>query len=444
MSTSDMTTAPAASTPTSTDRPTARVSPTGRIRRIGWGVADQALSSLTNFALAVTVAHESAPQTFGLFALLFAAYCVVLGVCRAICCEPLTVRFSDTSRGVWRRGASLATGSALLIGLLSSIVCVAAGLCSGPRYGGMIVVFGLAIPALLLQDTWRFAFSAAGRSRSSFMNDAVYTAVLFPLLLLLVLDHETGVSALVAAWGASALVAASFGIRQARLVPKPGRALTWWRLQSDLAPRYLVEFLALAGECQMVIFGIAIVTNLAGVAAIRGGLLLLGPLNIVLYAAMLSAVPEAVRLLGSGKKTLEKACVLLSTALALMTMLWTAIILLLPSTLGQDLFGSVWTSARPVVLPLALGFAALGILMGAGVGLRALADAKRSLRARMVVSPIIMMAVLTGALTRGASGGAWGLAIGQGVAAVVFWGYFLSAARGFSVRRPTAPVPQPA
>ena len=137
----------------------------------------------------------------------------------------------------------------------------------------------------------------------------MYTAVLFPLLLILVLDHETGVSALVAAWGASALVAAGFGIRQARLLPKPARALTWWHLQSDLAPRYLVEFLALAGECQMVIFEIAIVTNLAGVAAIRGGLLLLGPLNIVLYAAMLSAVPEAVRVLGSGKKTLERACV---------------------------------------------------------------------------------------------------------------------------------------
>ena len=170
MSTSDMATAAAASTPTSTDRPTARVNPTGRIRRIGWGVADQALSSLTNFALAVTVAHESAPQGFGLFALLFAAYCVVLGVCRAICCEPLTVRFSDTSSGVWRRGASLATGSALLIGLMSSIVCVAAGVCSGPRYGGMIVVFGLAIPALLLQDTWRFAFSSSIRSQSMLIH----------------------------------------------------------------------------------------------------------------------------------------------------------------------------------------------------------------------------------------------------------------------------------
>jgi hypothetical protein len=415
---------------------------TGRLRRVGWGLGDQALSSLTNFALTVMVAHESAPHAFGLFALLFAAYCVVLGVCRAICSEPLMVRFSEASSDVWRHGVSLATGSALMIGVLSSAIFIVIGVCSGAEYGGLIVIFGLALPGLLLQDTWRYAFSAAGRSRYSFMNDALYAGVLAPLLLILVLEGKTSVSALVAAWGTAALVAAAFGIRQARLLPKSYQALTWWRLQSDLAARYLVEFLALAGECQMVIFGIAVVTNLAGVAAVRGGLLLLGPLNIILYAAMLSAVPEVVRLLGSGQKRMETACVLLSMGLALMTLLWAGLVLLLPSSFGQEIFGSVWSSARPVVLPLALGFAAIGILTGAGVGLRALADAKRSFRARMIVSPVIMMSVLIGALTRGAPGGAWGLAAGQCVAAAVFWVYFLNSTRDPSLRHRAVSSPQ--
>ena len=415
--------------------------PADRVRRLGWGVADQALSSLTNFALVVMVSHESAPRTFGMFALLFAAYCVVLGISRAICCEPLTVRFSDTSKEEWQHGAALATGSALLIGLLSGAICVALGLCSGASFGGVIVVFGLAMPALLLQDTWRFAFSAAGRSRYSFMNDGLYAVVLAPLLLVLVLEGRTGINFLVAAWGTAALVAAAFGVRQAHLLPRPRHVLAWWRLQSDLAPRYLVEFLALSGECQMVIFGIALVTSLAGVAAIRGGLVLLGPLNIVMYAAVLSAVPEAVRLLRGGHKKLEVSCAMLSTGLALMTLMWIGLLLALPSSLGRELFGPIWSSARPVVLPLGLGIAAIGVLTGAGVGLRALADAKRSLRARIVVSPVIMLTVLIGALTKGPAGGAWGLAIGQGVAAAVFWAYFLRGTRDLQLSRSTVPNP---
>jgi hypothetical protein len=423
---------------------TGHASSAARVRRVGWGVGDQALSSFTNFALAVLVAHESAPRTFGLFALLFAAYCVVLGVSRAICCEPLTVRFSDSSQAAWRRGASLATGSALIIGLVSGGLCVVVGLFSGSQSGVLILVFGLSMPALLLQDTWRYAFSTAGRSHYSFMNDAVYAVVLTPMLLILVLTGGTAVSTLVAAWGVAALAAATFGIWQARLLPTPRGVLAWCRLQSDLAPRYLVEFLALAGECQMVLFGIAALTTLAGVAAIRGGLLLLGPLNIVMYAAMLSAVPEAVRLLQSGRKRLEVACVAVSMGLALMTLLWAALVLWLPSSVGRELVGPVWTSARPVVLPLGLGLAAIGILTGAGVGLRALADSRRSLRARMVVSPIIMISVLVGALARGAVGGAWGLAVGQGIAAVVFWVYFVNGRRDPFVQRQAVPSPQPA
>ena len=179
----------------------------------------------------------------------------------------------------------------------------------------------------------------------------------------------------------------------------------------------------------MVIFGIAAVTSLAGVAAIRGGLLILGPLNILLYAAMLSAVPEAVRILQIGQKRLELGCVLISVTLALVTVLWGGLVLLLPSPLRREVIGPIWTSARPLILPLALGFAAIGVLMGAGVGLRALADARRSLRARMIASPVIMISVLLGALTRGATGGAWGLAIGQTLAAAVFWVYFVDAGR---------------
>ena len=47
-------------------------------RRAGWGVADQALSSLTNFAVGVFVARQLGPTEFGAFSLAFATYLLAL------------------------------------------------------------------------------------------------------------------------------------------------------------------------------------------------------------------------------------------------------------------------------------------------------------------------------------------------------------------------------
>jgi hypothetical protein len=68
----------------------------GGVRRLGWGLADQALSSLTNFALAVLVARAVSTSALGAFGLSFTTYTITLGATRALCSEPLTVRYSAT------------------------------------------------------------------------------------------------------------------------------------------------------------------------------------------------------------------------------------------------------------------------------------------------------------------------------------------------------------
>jgi len=43
-------------------------------RRAGWGLADQAFSSLTNFAVGLLIARTVGPADFGAFSLAFALY----------------------------------------------------------------------------------------------------------------------------------------------------------------------------------------------------------------------------------------------------------------------------------------------------------------------------------------------------------------------------------
>ena len=55
------------------------------VRRLGWGLADQSLSSLTNFALAVLVARQVSTAGLGAFGLAFTTYTITLGATRALC-----------------------------------------------------------------------------------------------------------------------------------------------------------------------------------------------------------------------------------------------------------------------------------------------------------------------------------------------------------------------
>ena len=48
------------------------------VRQLGWGVADQAMSSLTNFGIGIYVARSLGIQEFGAFSLAFATYLIVL------------------------------------------------------------------------------------------------------------------------------------------------------------------------------------------------------------------------------------------------------------------------------------------------------------------------------------------------------------------------------
>ena len=59
-------------------------------------------------------------------------------------------------------------------------ICAALGLVVGGVVGGAFLGLGIVLPALLLQDCWRYAFFAAGQGRRAFLNDAVWAVALVP------------------------------------------------------------------------------------------------------------------------------------------------------------------------------------------------------------------------------------------------------------------------
>ena len=142
--------------------------------RLSWGVADQGMSSLTNFAVSIYIARTLGAVQFGAFSLAYVTYGFALQASRGLTTDPLLVRFSGTDLPTWRRAVATCTGAAALTGLATgACVLVAAALLGGPARLAFFAL-GLTLPGLLLQDSWRFAFFALGRGSQAFLNDTIW------------------------------------------------------------------------------------------------------------------------------------------------------------------------------------------------------------------------------------------------------------------------------
>jgi O-antigen/teichoic acid export membrane protein len=380
------------------------------VTRLGWGLADQALTSLSNFALSAIVARTVGPIDFGAFSLGFAAYLTTISISRALVAQPLLVRYSGSSLSDWRRASSSATGTALLLGVTAGVMCVIAALFVHGILGDVLLAVGVAMPGLLVLDIWRYAFFAAARGISAFIVDMSVVVLLFTSLGLIAVSGSVTVVWPILLWGGSAATVAIGTALRVGVLPRPFWARKWWTGQRELAGRYVAEAATDSVATMVTYNGIALIAGLAAVGALRAATLVLGPVGILLQGTNLVAIAEAVRLLKRSRRRLRNGCLLLSAVLTGATVTWGAVSFAIPDNLGQTLLGPTWESARGVLLPAVVATAGTSASVGAWVGLRALGAARQSLRARIIHSLVMLMFALGGATILGTQGAAWGLA----------------------------------
>ncbi|WP_371583718.1 hypothetical protein [Streptomyces sp. NBC_01314] len=419
----------------------AKTTPAGSARRavvgrLSWGLADQAASSMTNFAVGIYVARSLGVTAFGVFGLAWVTYGVVLSVSRGLATDPLVVRFSGVPDASWRQAVGRSSGTALNVGAAIGAVCLVVGLALGGSVGPAFACLGVMLPGLLLQDAWRYSFFAAGNGRKAFVNDLVWGVALVPAMV--VAARVGSVAAFVLAWGASAAVAAVYGCLQSGIRPRMTGAREWLREQRDLSYRYLAENVGVSGASQLRAYGLGAIVGVGAVGTVRGAELLLGPFLAVLMGLSLVTVAEAARVLRRAPHRLAKFCLVLGAGQAVAALLWGAALLLVPDRLGEFVLGDVWSSASELIVPATLGVAGAGLGTGAAAGLRALGAARRSLRSQLFASACYVGGGLGGAAVAGTVGSAWGVAAATVCSSAVWWLQLRSALR----ERHRNPIPE--
>ena len=396
--------------------------PWSQARRLGWGVADQAVSTLTNFAVSIYVARSLGAVQFGAFSVAFVTYAFVLNASRGLATSPLVIRFSGADHQTWRRATASCTGTAAVVGLAAGACVLTAAAFLDGTIRAALLALGLTLPGLLLQDSWRFSFFALGRGGHAFLNDLVWGVTLLPALVLLQMTGHANVFWFVFAWGAAAAVGAAIGPLQARVLPRLSDARGWISRQRDLGPRYLAEGLSSAIAGQARTYGIGIILGLTAVGYIQAAATEMGPITVVFAGMGLVAIPEAARVLRRSPRRLPLFCMLVSGGMALAALAWGVVLVVaLPTGLGAWLLGPIWRPAYPLVVPTMLWVIAGGLGGGAGAGVHALGAVRRALRVMVISSVLYVLFTLLGAVEGGAVWALGGGAVAAWLCVPLIW-----------------------
>ncbi|NYJ05881.1 hypothetical protein [Petropleomorpha daqingensis] len=360
-----------------------------RLRRLTWGLTDQAAGSLTSLALSVAVLRGSA-EGAAQFAVVFLVHALAVGFCRSITTEPVAQELpawdGDAVRGHVRRSA--ATG--VLVGLLSAAVSAAL-----VRPDTVVGLLSLAFTLLVVPtDSTRGAWIGAGRARAAAPYSLLqFVAAVAGLVVVLVTGSGP--------WALVPLLVVSGALVLAALARGPRLEL------GALRPRHWVY----AAEWS-VTFGMGqssgLVVSALGLPLlpllVRAQGVLYGPMSTAAQAVAVLAVPEFVT---ARRTRLLAPAVVLSAALTAGCALYAVLVMVVPAAWPAALLGHAWEPFRPVLPAAAAAFVAGGLSMGPLVALRARGAARSSLRAKVVIGVVRLVLPVAAVVPWGAEGFFW-------------------------------------
>jgi hypothetical protein len=413
------------------DEPTTSASSTSeakgdRLRTAQWGVIDQALSSGTNFLMVFLVATLVGPTDFGVFSLVVILYTVTIGSSRALAGEPLVIRYAS-------RPNELRSASAASMGLLTAVgIAVGSGCClaaiavSEPLRSSLLML-GVAMPWLLMQDGGRVVFFARSEPRRAAANDALWAVLqMIGVGVAVVTDHLT-TPFFVATWAFAGAISGLVVLVQLRLLPDLSDWVRWLRKHGDLGLPLVANYVLTTAPSYILFALMPLVSSLRELGIVRAAYLPFSAFGIILQSAWLLLLPAAAR--ASTPKVLLRLAQLWSGGLGALALVWSLLVLAIPARVGELIMGDTWHQTGSVRLFFAGALVAYAIGVGPVIGLRALESPRQLVWIRLAISPATLGLGLAFAHNFGAPGVAFAIFAGDILTALVAWYIFVKIVR---------------
>jgi O-antigen/teichoic acid export membrane protein len=388
-------------------------------------MADQAVSSGSNFLVTAIVAGLVSRSEFGAFSVAVIAFTLALGGVRAAVGEPYLSAHSADDADVRGRAAADLLRAAFVTSLVASAVMLVAAAAIGGAVFGPLAAMALAFPFLGAQDALRHV-AVVDRPQLALLSDVVWLGVV--VVLLVATPDGASATWFALAWGAAGTVALVVALATMGVHPLVGNARRWLREHREMAGAFLAEAASARTIGYVVILLLGPIAGLPAIGAVRAAQVYYGPLHTLFSGIYLVLVPDGARQKDDSLR-LVRFMVLASAIVTVAATVWMIIGLLLPDSIGTAVFGDTWAEAEEVLFPMGLAMLAGSVATGGFAGLRSLGDARASLRARLCSLPPEAVLALAGAFAGGAVGYAYGFAAASALVAATWWGFFLASIR---------------
>ena len=377
------------------------------VRRLSWGLTDQAATSITTLLISVA-ALQGATEAAAEFAIVFIGYSLAVGLCRSITTEPAAPELPGLPEGDVRAHVRAAAVTGLAIGLLTALLCALL-----LRPDTTLGLWSLALPvAAVPVDSVRAAWIGSGRAPwAARFSLAQLAAAVVGFVVTLVTDS--------AAWALAPVVAVSAVLALVALVGR-GSHMT----AAHLRPRhwvYATEWSLTYGIAQSSSLVLATLGLPLLPLLLRAQGVVFGPLFSLSQAVAALAVPEFVSL-RRRRPALLPAAVGLSVGLIGVCAVYAALVLLVPDAVLAAVLGSSWPEFEPLLIASAASVVVGGAAMGPLVAMRAHGAARTSLLCRVVIGVAGLVLPVTGALVWGMAGFFLAAAVASVIGAV--WSSF--------------------
>lgn len=389
-------------------------------------VFDQGLISLGSLFFSVFIARSYSPALFSGFSVVVAAHVVVIGMQRGLIGDVLLIRYPKSKE------SGLLSASVLLsalFGALISIIAIVLSFVVVGLVGSILLAYSAAALFLCLQDALRYRSIAQGRLFDVVIADLllcaaqVASALLIPRLYSQ--DGVFGVQLVLTCWGTAACLSAALLLFMTPGRPTRTSLRLWSREPRKLGLKLWADYLSYAATQQGATFFAAGITSVSAAGAIRGGQVLLGPLNVLssglgpivlTRAAERAQSPSAIRLLCG---TFGAVLLCLSVCVGLF-------IRLLPFEWGTQILGASWSLAAGVGLPIALATGLTSAGYAASIGLRARERVGLGLKVRAITLPLALLLVPLATYKYGLEGAVNSMVATSLVACILWWAFLLN------------------
>jgi O-antigen/teichoic acid export membrane protein len=394
-------------------------------------IADQGASSISNFALAIIVAHYSSASALGVFAILTSTYVLSQGLVRSLSSDCLLTRSEsdDGLRSSYERGGYLA--AIVLSTSVAAVIAAVSGLLPG-EFTLPFVIFAVSFPLMACQDFARFIGISRYDPAYAIRLDLAWLVLFLVAYVALRQEGLTTLAWLFGAWSGAGALVGLWTLRAHAATSGRRRLLRFWdRSERGVGLRFAGQFMLVTSWTYFVSYLLLFVLPLASIGVFKLSQLALGPITVLLAGAQSALIALATKRFQIDAHKAVRFLLIGGIGSFVLTMVWTGLVYGAPLHVMTDLFGANWRAARGIVPYAGLAVAFTSFANAAISGLRAMRAASENLRLSVVMVPFLFVLSLGGAELYGTRGAAGGLAVAGAIYTALSWRVLTKVALAF-------------